>query len=273
MMTRLKSLSAILISAYVVLCAYAAIFMMRIPERLLEALELRDVSKVEQVEQALKGEYQLLIFCLFFSLVIIFVLSYLAFRGDVSRVVYVEKVVSKKDGGDSANEEAQIFQQNGLMLIQEFDAQIEELKTSDRFKAEKVLSSACNLVEAVAGAIYYIGKENEHSFAEWLYGYAWHLPESQRLRFDTGEGLVGQVAASGKEMHVEEIPEGYVIAYSGLGKTAKAYLSVFPISHNGKMVGILEIAAFHPLHEGRLALLRHAAALLATLLAQRTTHN
>ena len=109
------------------------------------------------------------------------------------------------------------------------------------------LNHICNKLDAVAGACY-LAKEEEHiKFVELVTGFALPLSESDILRFNFGEGIVGQAAKSGKSIYLDEIPEGYIQVVSGLGQSYPKYLLILPLSKNNEVKGILEIATFREL--------------------------
>lgn len=74
--------------------------------------------------------------------------------------------------------------------------------------------------------------------------FAYHIPESQEVIFDFGEGLAGQVAMEGKLVNVKKIPDGYLSILSGLGKASPSNLVIVPFKSNGKVKAVLEIASF-----------------------------
>jgi CheY-like chemotaxis protein len=65
-------------------------------------------------------------------------------------------------------------------------------------------------------------------------------------RFDDGEGLLGEVLRSGKPLLVEPVPDGYLKVRSALGVAAPRALSLVPLTHDGKVKGVLELALLGP---------------------------
>src|SRR6478735_5081187 len=77
-------------------------------------------------------------------------------------------------------------------------------------------------------------------------GYALSISESATTRYTFGEGLIGQAAANGQLLYLDEIPEGYIKIISGLGSASPRYLLIAPVKNQETVLGILEIASFSP---------------------------
>jgi hypothetical protein len=84
---------------------------------------------------------------------------------------------------------------------------------------------------------------------EVKYGFALTLAESQSIKFEFGEGLIGQAALSGQNLYLDEIPEGYIKIVSGLGTSSPRYLLIVPLKKENEVKGVIEIATFAPLKE------------------------
>ena len=91
--------------------------------------------------------------------------------------------------------------------------------------------------------------------------YAYHIPASQEVVFEMGEGLSGQVAVEGKMLNVKKIPDGYVSVMSGLGKASPSNMLIIPFKHDGKVNGVLELASFHEFNEEDEKFLEHISEL------------
>jgi len=76
--------------------------------------------------------------------------------------------------------------------------------------------------------------------------------------------LVGQCAATGKSMLLDELPEGYTHAIvSGLGMAAPKYILIIPIKKEEVVAAVLEIATFSNLTGNSQKEAEQMAALLA----------
>ncbi len=70
--------------------------------------------------------------------------------------------------------------------------------------------------------------------------------KSSKLRWDSGEGLVGQAAAEQKMMVIEELPEDYMALSSGTGSCVPRNLAILPCVMNGRTMAVIEIASLKP---------------------------
>jgi len=106
------------------------------------------------------------------------------------------------------------------------------------------LQAICKQLNAGQGAIYAALEENGQRKVELKSGYALNIGESTVISFEFGEGLIGQAAASGKTLYVDDIPEGYIKIISGLGSASPKFILIVPVKQLEKVIGVIEIASF-----------------------------
>src|SRR6187431_2897939 len=82
---------------------------------------------------------------------------------------------------------------------------------------ELVLQAVCKQIEAGQGAFYRLVEEGNKRKVELKSGYALSIGESTVIKYEVGEGLIGQSAANGSTLYVDDVPEGYIKIVSGLG--------------------------------------------------------
>jgi hypothetical protein len=104
---------------------------------------------------------------------------------------------------------------------------------------QHVLNEICKALGAGQGAIY-VEEEGE---LKLKYGYA----ISEEQSFKLGEGLVGRVAAEKKTLYIDDLPEGYITIFSGLGNATPNRLALIPINS-----GVIELATFAEINESTL---------------------
>ena len=128
------------------------------------------------------------------------------------------------------------------------EAKALDSKTITSKDTNSILSDSLNAISktfnAVAGACYGTKEEASIKFVELVSGYA--LPESETglPRYNFGEGIIGQVAKSGSAIYLDEIPEGYIQAGSGLGQATPRFIAILPMKKNKEVKVVLEIATF-----------------------------
>lgn len=108
------------------------------------------------------------------------------------------------------------------------------------------LNSICQMLQAGQGAFYAVNS-TERS-VELKSAFALPIGEHE-IKYEFGEGLIGQVAASGKSIYLDEVPEGYKSIMSGLGMAVPKYLFITPIKKDNAVKAILEIATFSPIED------------------------
>lgn len=109
---------------------------------------------------------------------------------------------------------------------------------------QQLLSSLCMKIEASQGLLYKVKREKRKSFVELSSAFALSIPREEIAAYDLGEGLIGQVAKTGKKMSIEDIPEGYIKITSGLGAASPKNLVIIPIITRKKVIAVVEVASF-----------------------------
>jgi hypothetical protein len=126
------------------------------------------------------------------------------------------------------------------------------------------LKIVCKQLEAGQGAFYTIKEEEGARWVELMGGYALSISESNILKFDMGEGLIGQAAAEGRSLYIDEVPEGYMKIASGLGMASPRYLFIVPVKKEEAIIGVLEISTFKPVTDQQRKFVEEAARLLGS---------
>ncbi|GAA2252298.1 histidine kinase [Streptomyces ruber] len=110
--------------------------------------------------------------------------------------------------------------------------------------AELIMDELTPLVSAQFGG-FYLAEESAdgvHLRLIGSYGRPAHDP-GRDGRIPLGHTLVGQAARSRRTITVDELPEGYVTISSGLGQAAPTALVVLPITVEGHVLGVIELAS------------------------------
>lgn len=125
---------------------------------------------------------------------------------------------------------------------------------------QQILNEICNQLQAGQAALY----TQDGQTLTLKFGYA--LPAENKAAYQVGEGLIGRVAAEGKTLYIDKLPENYATVFSGLGVTSPTYLSVTPVKQGSNAAGVIEIATFSPLSYQTLVDLERIGEKLATLI-------
>jgi methyl-accepting chemotaxis protein len=125
------------------------------------------------------------------------------------------------------------------------------------------LKIICKQLEAGQGAYYEVKESDDSRWVELTGGYALSIGENTSIKFDMGEGLIGQSAAEGKTLYIDEVPEGYMKIASGLGMASPRFLLIAPVKKDQKVVGVLEVSTFKALSETQRKFVEDAAQLLS----------
>jgi len=116
--------------------------------------------------------------------------------------------------------------------------------TSYKELSKSFLWTVAKELDASQGAFFTtIEREGIH-YLKFIAGYAYHLPDSESIEFEFGEGLSGQVAKEGKAINIQAVPDGYITILSGLGNATPNAMYIFPIKRDNKVIAVIELASF-----------------------------
>ncbi|MBN6187485.1 response regulator [Aneurinibacillus sp. BA2021] len=122
--------------------------------------------------------------------------------------------------------------------------------------AGSFIDRVSEMMGASLGVFYIQEGEGERARFVKLAAFASHVGDAGRQMFYPGEGLVGQCARDGRIRYVENVPEHYQTIASGLGDVRPKSIMIAPVTFEGKVVAVIELAsltAFTPLQQKLLA--------------------
>jgi methyl-accepting chemotaxis protein len=131
------------------------------------------------------------------------------------------------------------------------------------------LHAVCDQLKAGQGALYLVQEDNGHKKVELKSGFALNMAENAHVVYELGEGLIGQAAATGKVLYIDDVPEGYVKILSGLGSASPRFLLIVSLIQQNNILGVMEIASFTPLDEQQRKFAEESARLIAENLSNR----
>jgi two-component system chemotaxis sensor kinase CheA len=104
-----------------------------------------------------------------------------------------------------------------------------------------------NKLAAMLGAsygVFYLRKDKgEQQKLVKVAAFAAYGTEKGMASFDLGEGLVGQAAMENRIVYLDSVPDDYIKITSGLGQTSPKTILVAPISFEGRVEAVIELAS------------------------------
>jgi len=185
--------------------------------------------------------------------------TYIALRSQREVIVYRDR--SQDIVEEEANNTSIIDETKTTITLDGIKASLKEAST-EKGILQAGLHTICKQLDAGQGALYLTSDENGQRKVELKQGYALSVSENSIVSFDFGEGLVGQSAANGQTLYVDDIPEGYIKIISGLGSASPRYLLIVPVKQGEKVMGVMEIASFTSISEDQRKFVEESAKLL-----------
>lgn len=193
-----------------------------------------------------------------FMLGAITLLSATAYKKEI--VVFRDRVI------DVASNEMQEEGNKTTISLDGVRAQLVTAK-SKKDSYQNCLHAICKQLDAGQGAFYEAMETDGKRFVELRSGYALAMGESTLVRFEFGEGLIGQSALSKQTLYIDEVPQGYIKIISGLGSASPRYVLIVPVKDKEHLTGVLEIASFTPISEDQRKFVEEASHLLTEKLS------
>jgi CheY-like chemotaxis protein/signal transduction histidine kinase/HAMP domain-containing protein len=133
--------------------------------------------------------------------------------------------------------------------------------------AERVLSELTTLVSAQHGAFFIAETFDGTVLLKLFASYAYKERKTVPTVFSIGEGLVGQAAREKRRLLITDVPSDYVRINSSLGEAAPLNIVVVPITFEGEIKGVLELASFQRFTPVRVAFLEQLVESLGIVVA------
>jgi signal transduction histidine kinase/CheY-like chemotaxis protein/HAMP domain-containing protein len=145
--------------------------------------------------------------------------------------------------------------------------------------SQMIMNEIAPLVNAQVGA-FFLATEPSAADGDprWVLSAGYALgprPGAGALEFATGEGLVGQAAATKQVVLVEQVPVDYLAIRSGTGTGGPGAVVVLPVQFEGECLGVIELGSVRPFAPLHLAFLERLVATIGiaitTIRANRRT--
>ena len=157
----------------------------------------------------------------------------------VEKIVYIDKTKQENSG----NQDEEALTKIDKIKIDEIITAVKN-KKSLQTKYDAIINELCKKLEASQGIFYTVTKSGNKKSIGIASTFAHSMPESTELKYEFGEGLVGQAAKEAKAMRINEIPEDYMPIVSGLGNALPKYLLIQPIIIDQHVEALVELASF-----------------------------
>lgn len=109
----------------------------------------------------------------------------------------------------------------------------------------EIISKLCKYIDAVQGGFYLMEDDDKTDIHFKLTAhFAYNRQKYNEKRIEWGEGLIGRAAFEQKTLLIDEIPQDYVEITSGLGEANPEVMLIVPLTFNGSVHGVIELAGF-----------------------------
>ncbi len=165
---------------------------------------------------------------------------------EVVKVIYktAEKDVAKekKTKEDTVKKEKELIDKIVSLSVKNLDKYTDSVEDF----SDQLFKNLANSLNIVTGMLFLWDDAKQVYYTAGSYAF---YREDTYKEYKLGEGLIGQVAKDRKILYIDNVPEGYIITLSGLGKGTPKYLAIIPIVKNKQTIGVVEIATFTPIPE------------------------
>ncbi|TSI09670.1 response regulator [Lysinibacillus sp. BW-2-10] len=137
---------------------------------------------------------------------------------------------------------------------------------------QTLLSKLVPLVDS-SHALFYV--KDMHTNSNQLFKHVSSYASNEKLAKQSiklGEGLIGQAIVEKKMLHITNVPSTHIIL-SGLGESKPLNLIVLPITFEGEVNAVIELASFHPFDENQLSFLEELSDNLGIVLESVLSRN
>lgn len=120
---------------------------------------------------------------------------------------------------------------------------------------QDVIDFLANYTNSNVGALY-IKEDTEH--LKLYSGYAWAATDKRRY-INAGDGVLGHVATTGKEVVIKDIPENSIYISYAAGEIKPVEIMVFPVFDGLIIKGVIELGKLKPFTEREVEFLKAVA--------------
>lgn len=136
--------------------------------------------------------------------------------------------------------------------------------------ADKVLGFMVTYLKAGVGALYLFDEGAVKLIRAATYAASGDIKPGEQFRL--GEGVIGQAAREQKIISLADVPPGYLPIGSALGGAAPKVVTAIPLLHGNRLVGVIEIGAFHAFSDAELNFVELARETIAIAIEANQAH-
>lgn len=139
--------------------------------------------------------------------------------------------------------------------------------------ADTIISNLVKYMRFNQGALYLINDDMKDApWLEMAACYAYGRKKFIEKRIELGEGLIGQCALEKCTSYLTDIPENYIRITSGLGEALPTNILIIPLNFDGRIFGVIELAAFQRCHPYQISFVEKLAENIASTVANARTN-
>lgn len=175
-----------------------------------------------------------------------------AFQDTVDQLVAAEKekLIRKFEEKKMQEEEAVSEETDLKERINQVFAGLQSVKSLESF-ANKVLMNISKQVEIVRGVFFYRGEKEDVFTCTGEYA----LTGKKPAPFKPGENITGQAAKNKILTSIQDIPEDYFRAESGLGGAYPRHIVILPLVFKNETLAVIELATFKKINAAQFKIL------------------
>jgi HAMP domain-containing protein/CheY-like chemotaxis protein/signal transduction histidine kinase len=185
-------------------------------------------------------------------------------KGDLTRSIQVEAQGEVEELKNNINEMIRNLKDTTLKNTEQDWLKTNLAKFTRMLQGQKdmltvgrlILSELAPVVSAQQGAFYVMDAQpGGESRLRLLASYAFRERKNVANSFALGEGLVGQAALEKERILLTSVPPDYIQISSGLGEATPLNIIVLPVTFEGEVKAVMELASFERFNKTHLAFL------------------
>jgi CheY-like chemotaxis protein/signal transduction histidine kinase/HAMP domain-containing protein len=173
-------------------------------------------------------------------------------KGDLTRFIQVEAKGEVEELKNNINEMIRNLKETTLKNAEQDWLKTNLAKFTRMLQGQKdlltvgklILSELAPVVAAQHGVFYILDSANEDPRLKLLASYAYRERKNVSNEFKLGEGLVGQAALEKERILLNNAPADYIQISSGLGEAPPMNIIVLPVTFEGQVKAVIELASF-----------------------------